>query len=181
MEKSSAQTRFEGRYLVLKERDGWEFVARHHPVAAIIAWTPSDKLVLVEQYRKPIERATIEIPAGLIGDVPETAHESVKEAANRELEEETGWRAGSMQEGITVPTSAGMSSEWVQFFFATDLVKVGRGGGDESEDITVHEIHKDEIDAWLSSKYQQGYALDPKIYTALYWSLSEAKSPTYLK
>jgi ADP-ribose pyrophosphatase len=172
MVKSSAQTRFEGRYLLLKERDGWEFVARHHPVAAIIAWTPSNELVLVEQYRKPIEKPTIEIPAGLIGDVEETAHETMSAAANRELEEETGWRAGHMEEGMMVPTSAGMSSEWVQFFWARDLVKVGLGGGDASENITVHEIHKDQIDAWLMDKYQQGYAIDPKIYAALYWSVT---------
>ncbi len=170
MTKSSVQALYHGRYLILEERDGWEYVARHHPVAAIIAWTPDDQMVLVEQYRKPIERHTIEIPAGLIGDQADSADESMLEAAGRELEEETGWRANALQPGMAVPTSAGMSSEWVQFFWASGLTKVGPGGGDASEDITVHEVPRSEINAWLLEKYAQGYAIDPKIYAALYWS-----------
>ncbi len=170
MAKSSARTLYEGRYLRLEERDDWEFVARHHPVAAIIAWTPADELLLVEQYRKPIAQKTIEIPAGLIGDASGTETESLLDAAGRELEEETGWRAGRLTEGIAVPTSAGLSSEWVRFVWAKDLVQVGPGGGDASEDITVHAVAKADIDDWLAIKYQDGYAIDPKIYAALYWS-----------
>lgn len=173
MPKSSAKTLYEGRYLVLNERDDWEFVARHHPVAAIIAWTPNNELVLVEQYRKPIERRTIEIPAGLIGDIEGTEHESMLEAAGRELEEETGWRAQSLKEGIQVPTSAGLSSEYVIFVWAEDLAKVGPGGGDATEDIIVHEIPRTNIDDWLNEKYREGYAIDPKIFAALYWSQSK--------
>lgn len=175
MPKSSVQTLYQGRYLVLKERDDWEFVARHHPVAAIIAWTPSDELVLVEQYRKPIERPTIEIPAGLIGDVEGTEEESMLEAAGRELEEETGWRAGQLSQGMDVPTSAGLSSEYVTFVWADELTKVGPGGGDATEEIIVHEVAKDHIDQWLNEKYQQGYAIDPKIFAALYWSQSRKR------
>lgn len=170
MAKSSVRTLYQGRYLLLQERDDWEFVARHHPVAAIIAWTPANELLLVEQYRKPIAKKTIEIPAGLIGDVAGTEAESMLEAAGRELEEETGWRAGRLFEGISVPTSAGLSSEWVKFVWATELVQVGLGGGDASEDIIVHAVAKDQIDDWLAVKYRDGYAIDPKIYAALYWS-----------
>ena len=173
MPKSSAKTLYAGRYLVLNERDDWEFVARHHPVAAIIAWTPSDELLLVEQFRKPIEKKTIEIPAGLIGDVVGTEQESMLDAAGRELEEETGWRATTLREGMTVPTSAGLSSEYVIFVWAKDLVQVGPGGGDASEDITVHQVARTNIDAWLDDRYRQGYAIDPKIYAALYWSKTQ--------
>lgn len=175
MPESSVKTLYEGRYLVLKERDDWEFVARHHPVAAIIAWTPDDALVLVEQYRKPIARSTIEIPAGLIGDVDGAEHESMLAAAGRELEEETGWRAGQLREGIQVPTSAGLSSEYVVFVWASALVKVGPGGGDATEDIIVHEVPRATIDEWLAARYQEGYAIDPKIYAALYWSKTSPK------
>ena len=173
MPKSSVKTLYTGRYLVLNERDDWEFVARHHPVAAIIAWTPNDELLLVEQYRKPIEQTTIEIPAGLIGDVVGTEQESMLDAAGRELEEETGWRATTLQQGMTVPTSAGLSSEYVIFVWAKDLVQVGPGGGDASEDITVHQVARTNIDAWLDDRYRQGYAIDPKIYAALYWSQAQ--------
>jgi len=176
MPKSSAKTLYTGRYLVLNERDDWEFVARHHPVAAIIAWTPNDELLLVEQYRKPIEKTTIEIPAGLIGDVDGSEQESMLDAAGRELEEETGGRAGSLKQGMSVPTSAGLSSEYVIFVWAEALVQVGPGGGDASEDITVHQIPRAEIDVWLENRYHQGYAIDPKIYAALYWSQHPPRS-----
>lgn len=166
------ETLYAGRYLQLQCRDDWEFVSRHHPVVAMIAWTDQDELVLVEQHRKPINQRTIEIPAGLVGDHAGTDQESLETAARRELEEETGYRAGRMTELMRVPTSAGMTNEEVVFFLAQDLQKVSAGGGDDSEDITVHVIARDRIDDWLAAQYQAGWAIDPKIYAALYWSLS---------
>ena len=165
------ETLYAGRYLHLHCRDDWEFVARHHPVVAMIAWTDADELVLVEQYRKPIQQRTIEIPAGLVGDHADSADEALAVAAARELEEETGYRAAHMTELMRVPTSAGMSNEEVVFFLAHGLQKVSAGGGDETEDIIVHVVPKADIDAWLTAQYEAGLAIDPKIYTALYWSL----------
>ncbi|MDR9453836.1 MAG: hypothetical protein RI542_07880, partial [Wenzhouxiangella sp.] len=57
--------------------------------------------------------------------------------------------------------------------WAKDLVQVGPGGGDASEDITVHQVARTNIDAWLDDRYRQGYAIDPKIYAALYWSQAQ--------
>lgn len=168
----AVETLYTGRYLQLHCRDDWEFVARHHPVVAMIAWTDQDELVLVEQYRKPIQQRTIEIPAGLVGDQADSTDEALAVAAARELEEETGYRAAQMTELMRVPTSAGMSNEEVVFFMAQGLQKVSAGGGDDTEDITVHVIPKGDIDAWLKAQYEAGLAIDPKIYTALYWSLS---------
>lgn len=166
-----SQSLYEGRYLMLRERNGWEFVQRHHPVVAMVAWTESRELVLVEQYRHPIAQRTIEIPAGLVGDQADQGAESLIDAARRELEEETGFRAGRLREWIRLPTSAGLSNEEVVFMLAEDLHKVGPGGGDATEDILVHCIAEDRIDAWLADQYQAGFAIDPKIYAALYWSL----------
>ena len=168
---------FSGRYLTLRERHGWEFIERHHGVVVLIAWTPERELLLVEQYRIPIQRRTIELPAGLVGDREHDSEESPLAAAARELVEETGWRAGSLCEIMCCPTSAGLSSEQVRFVRAEDLEPAGPGGGDDSEDILVHRIPAAAIDGWLLDRYRAGLAIDPKIFTALYWSASQGEPP----
>ncbi len=164
------RTLYQGEYLSLQSRNGWEFVARRHRVAAMIAWTPDDEILLVEQFRVPLGQRVIELPAGLVGDEPGNDTETVLDAASRELEEETGWRAGRLTSIMTCPTSAGMSDESVEFFLAEDLVRVGEGGGDSGEDIVVHQISRSQIDTWLVARLDEGLALDPKIFAALYWS-----------
>ena len=74
-----------GRFLSLKKRNGWEFVERTNAreIVAVIAVTPEKELVLVEQYRPPVESRVIELPAGLVGDVE--GDDSVEEAGGREL------------------------------------------------------------------------------------------------
>ncbi len=159
-----------GRYIALGSRNGWEYVLRRHRVVVIIAWTPDEELLLVEQHRVPVDRRTIELPAGLVGDEVGQEEESLIEAAGRELEEETGWRAGALRALMRCPTSAGLTDEEVTFISADDLVRTGDGGGDDSEDIIVHRIGREHIDAWLADCHHAGLAIDPKIYTGLYWS-----------
>ncbi|SRR6056297_972482 len=163
-------THYKGRYLSLVERDGWEFAARPVPVVAVlVAWLDEARLLLVEQYRTPVGSRVIELPAGLVGDSPGNGDESVAEAGHRELIEETGYRAGSIREIMRCPTSAGMTNETAVFLAATELERVGSGGGDDSEDITVHAIDQHRLDAWLRQQYAAGKAIDPKVYTALSW------------
>jgi len=162
---------YAGRYLRLVERGGWELVSRRHRVAVLVAITPDDALLLVEQFRMPIERRTIELPAGLVGDETGREDEALLEAARRELEEETGWRAGQVAEIMPCPTSAGLTDEVAVFVRATELERVSDGGGDGSEDIRVHVVAREGIDDWLARQHEAGFAIDPKIYTALYWSL----------
>ena len=161
---------YRGRYLKLVERNGWEFATRHNPaVAVIIGWTDAEELVLVEQYREPVQTSVIELPAGLVGDLAEQVDETVMQAAERELLEETGYRANTFSEIIRCPTSAGMTDETVVFIEARGLERVGPGGGDASESISVHRVALDDIDAWLADAYRSGKAIDPKIFTALHW------------
>ena len=161
---------YSGRYLKLVERNGWEFATRHNPlVVVLVAWTDDDELVLVEQYREPISGAMIELPAGLVGDISGQQNESVVRAGERELLEETGFRARSMREIMRCPTSAGMSDETAVFLAAEGIERVGPGGGDASEAITVHIIARDHIDAWLEQCYLAGKAVDSKIYSVLHW------------
>ncbi len=173
-----ARILYSGRYIALGSRNGWEYVLRRHRVVVIVAWTPDNELLLVEQHRVPIDRPTIELPAGLVGDEAGMERESLLEAAGRELEEETGWRAGALQALMHCPTSAGLTDEEVTFISARELVRTGSGGGDDSEDITVHRVARDNIDTWLGERYRAGLAIDPKIYTALYWSMSGCQPPT---
>lgn len=162
-------THYKGRYLSLVERRGWEFAARPNPVVAVLVAWPAGRLLLVEQYREPVEQRVIELPAGLVGDREAHVDESVFEAAHRELVEETGYRAARLDEIVRCPTSAGMTNETAVFLAASGLERVGEGGGDASEDIIVHAIAGDDLDGWLRARYAEGRAIDPKVYTAMSW------------
>ncbi|MFT4257123.1 MAG: NUDIX hydrolase [Pseudoxanthomonas sp.] len=169
--KLPPQTVHEGKYLRMQVRGTWEYVERTHPggmAAIIIAVTPEDKVVFVEQFRVPLQAPTIEMPAGLVGDVHDG--ESIELSAIRELEEETGWTAERAEVLLVGPTSSGMSNERIAFVRATGLRKVGEGGGapDEGEDITVHEIPRGEAAAWLTRKLAEGYELDAKLWAGLW-------------
>src|SRR5690625_1543371 len=131
-------------------------VLRRHPVVALMAWTPGDEMLLVEQYRIPVGKRTIELPAGLAGDSAEHSQESLLDAAGRELEEETGWRAGRLEFVMACPSSAGLSDETISFVAAHDLVRTGPGGGDASEDIRVHAVAQADIDDWLAGRPRTG-------------------------
>lgn len=159
-----------GRYLELVAENGWEYVRRHASsgVVVIVATTDDKKLVLVEQARVAVHRRTIELPAGLVGDVLDSATESLEKAAERELEEETGFRATRWQLLVEGPSSVGISSEVVTFFRATGLTRVGPGGGDHTEDITVHVVPLRDVPAFLSEKVAAGLFVDPKVFAALY-------------
>ena len=167
MEQSD--TLFNGQYLRVRIQDAWEYAERTNASAAVIivAVTPEDKIVFVEQYRIPVQARSIEMPAGLVGDLGEP--ESVETAALRELLEETGWQAGRVEHVMTGPSSSGMSNELVAFVRAHDLVRVHAGGGDETEDITVHEVPRHEAPRWLDERRREGFSIDPKLYAGLYF------------
>lgn len=159
-----------GRYLNYHYRNGWEYVERNNCEGAvvIVPYTPEGKIILIEQYRVPLSGPVIEFPAGLVND-RHGVQEGWEEAACRELEEETGFRAQSLKFLTKGPVSPGMSNEIIAFYLAQEITKVGPGGGDGSERIRVHEVPLIEIETWLEKKSQGGYSLDPKIYTGLFF------------
>ncbi|MDH3590240.1 MAG: NUDIX hydrolase [Planctomycetota bacterium] len=159
----------EGKYLRLVRRKNWEFVERHNltGIVAVVGTTRKQELVLVEQYREPVQARVIELPAGLAGDTG--GAESFETAARRELEEETGYTATRLTELGAFPASPGAISEVVTFFRAKSLKKVGAGGGDASEDIVVHLVPVDEVDRWLKRKAKAGHLIDQKVWAGLYF------------
>lgn len=160
---------YEGKYQRMVVRGSWEYSERTHAgglAAIIIAVTPADEVLFVEQFRVPLQARTIEMPAGLVGDID--AGESIEASAIRELEEETGWTATQAEVLMIGPTSSGASSEKIAFVRATGLRKVGEGGGDASEDITVHAIPRQRAAAWLVQKIGEGYELDAKLWAGLW-------------
>lgn len=167
---SAPLQRYRGAYLGLAERDGWEYATRTNAraVAVLIPVTDDDRVVLVEQHRIPVQARVLELPAGLVGD-GDDAEERIAEAAQRELLEETGYRAGRLRRLLDCPSTAGLSDEMITFFLAEELTREGPGGGDASEDIEVHEVPLGSVDSWLAERLAAGVMLDPKIYAALYW------------
>ncbi len=165
--ENPARILHEGEFLRLLRRRHWEYVERTnaHGVAVIVAVTDADELLLVEQYRLPVQQPVIELPAGLVGDIGE--EETLLEAAQRELEEETGYRAARMSELASGPTTAGLSNEITTFCRADGLKRVGPGGGDDSETITVYPVPLAGLRDWLSTQSLRA-AIDPKLYAGLW-------------
>ncbi len=164
------ETLFQTQWLGLYRIGHWDFVRRPHSdsCVAILAITPRDEIILVEQFRIPMQRSVMELPAGLVGDEAEYADESLAETARRELLEETGYSAATMLPLIASPTSAGMASEFMHLFHAKNLVRENDGGGLPEEQITVHHVPLGGIRAWAEEQKAAGKLVDFKIFAALW-------------
>ena len=167
----NVKVHYRGRFLGLQEREGWEYAFRTNAsgVVVLVPVTDTGELVLVEQHRTPVSGRVIELPAGLAGDTG-NRDENLETAAQRELIEETGYRAGFLDELLTCPSTPGMSDEIVTIFFAGGLERVGPGGGDGNEDITVHHVPLESATQWLETRMAEGIMVDPKIYAGLFWA-----------
>jgi ADP-ribose pyrophosphatase len=163
----------EGRHLRLVRHGHWEYAERTKASAAVVlvAVTADGKLLLTEQFRIPVGHRVIELPAGLVGDVAGEEQEALSTAAQRELIEETGYRAQRLTQLTMGPPSAGLATELVAFFHCTELTRIGAGGGVEHEQIEVHEIRLDDVAEWLEALARQNVLIDPKIYAGLYFAL----------
>ncbi len=162
-----------GRYLEYRETDkGWEYVVRPNAkgCVAILAITDDRRVVLTEQYRPPVAKNVIELPAGLAGDIPLQEDEPLETAARRELKEETGYEAKSWVRLTEGPSSAGLTTETNTIFQATELTKMTEGGGTASEDIRVHLVDLGDIPTWCADRQAEGKMVDFKIFAALYLS-----------
>jgi len=168
---SNTEIKWQGKFLRVIKQGRWEYADRvgSTGAVAIVAITADRKLVLTEQYRIPVGCRVIELPAGLAGDIPNEELEDMATAARRELEEETGYDAKEMKLLTSGPPSAGLASEIVTFFKATELRRVHAGGGLEHEQIVVHEVAIDQLESWLRARSAEGILVDPKVFAGMYF------------
>ena len=159
---------WQGKYIAAKTRGRWEYVGRTRNIrAAVILPLIEEDVILVEQYRVPLGRKCIELPAGLIGDEEGRAGEDDLAAAGRELEEETGYRAAKLEDIGQFFSSPGMVSESFTLVRATGLERVGEGGGTASEDIAVHRIPRAGLKEFLDRKRAEGCGVDVRLLLLL--------------
>ncbi len=165
----TVETLYKGKFLELKREGRWEYVSRINArgAAHIVARTPNDEWLLVEQFRVPVNARTLELPAGIIGD--EAAHrgETVEASALRELLEETGYQGGSARILHAGPTAPGLTSEMLYFVEVRELKKIHAGGGVDGENITVHRVPFMGLEEWLRHQSGQGLLVDQRIYAAM--------------
>ena len=160
---------WQGKYITAKTRGRWEYVGRPRNIraAVILAVDEDDHVLLVEQYRVPLGRPCIELPAGLIGDEADFEGEDPLDAAGRELVEETGYRADVLEDLGTFWSSPGMVSESFTLVRASQLAKVGEGGGVGGENITVHRVALSDIAAFTAAKRADGCGIDVRVLLLL--------------
>jgi ADP-ribose pyrophosphatase len=160
---------FEGKHLLVLERDNWQFVERTKGQSAVVilAVTDDDRILFVEQFRRPVNARVIDFPAGLVGD--EDDHDDPAETAKKELLEETGYACMRVERLTSGPTSPGITSETVAFYAASGLEQRGSGGGVGGEEITVHRIQRNAVVDWLKRKNGEGVLIDVKVWGGLWW------------
>lgn len=163
------KTTCEGKRVIVVEDDGWEYVERKKgkSAVAVIARTDEGRVVLTEQFRRPVRASVIDYPAGLVGD--EEGSDDPAVTAKKELEEETGYTCESVELLAHGPSSPGITSETVRFYRARGVRRKGEGGGVGGEDITVHTVAVADLREWLDRQAADGKLIDLKIWGGLYF------------
>ena len=163
------EVRWTGKFITARTRGKWEYVTRARGIraAVIVAIDDDDHILLVEQYRVPLQKNCLELPAGLIGDEGGSEGELALDAAARELEEETGYRAERIESLGEFYSSPGMLSESFTLVRAYGLTKVGPGGGVEGENITVHRVARAHLPQFVEMARARGLGIDVRLLMLL--------------
>ena len=169
MSEDAEQIVWAGKFVTAKVKGKWEYVSRSRGIkaAVILAIDDADHVLLVEQFRVPIGKACLELPAGLIGDDDSTPDEDAATAAVRELEEETGYTAARMELVGEFYSSPGMVSESFTLLRAHGLSQIGPGGGTDGEDITVHRVALPALPQFIETARARGLGIDVRLLMLL--------------
>lgn len=135
----------------------WDFI-KHNGAAAVVPVDEQGRIIMVKQYRNALDRYTIEIPAGGL----KTPAEPTIEAAERELQEETGYRAEKLELLLTIRTTVAFCNEKIDIYLATGL-KPGRQNLDEDEYVQYQAYTLEE----LTQKIYAGEIQDSKTVAAV--------------
>lgn len=166
MSEDKIETVWSGKYIEARRKGRWEFVGRANNIhAAVILAIDDGHVLLVEQHRVPLGSPCLELPAGLVGD--KEAGETVEQSAARELEEETGYRPTRIEIVGRFASSPGMVSETFTLVKAHGLTKVGEGGGEANEGITVHRVPMQDVPEFVATKRAEGMFIDVKLLLVL--------------
>jgi ADP-ribose pyrophosphatase len=151
-----------GKFVRAIRRGKWEYASRANNISAVVILAQHDgKVILIDQPRVPPDCRCIELPAGLVGDTDPDA--TVEDTAIKELEEETGFTAERVERLGEFYASPGILSEGFTLVRAHGVRKIGRGGGDENEDINVHLVPRPEIANFIEQKRAEGFGVDVKL------------------
>lgn len=156
------ETMWAGKYITAFKRGRWEYVSRTGSTNAVVILAEHDgRIILIEQYRVPVGGRCLELPAGLVGD--EDKHATLEGTAVKELEEETGFTADRIEHLGCFHSSPGMVAESFTLVRAHGVRRVGEGGGNEEEDITVHLVAREDIPSFIEQRQEAGTAIDVKL------------------
>jgi ADP-ribose pyrophosphatase len=162
------QTVWQGKYISALKRGRWEFVSRTGSTNAVVILAEYEgKIILIEQYRVPVGRRCLELPAGLVGDEDKNA--TIEGTAVKELEEETGFTADRIDRLGEFHSSPGMVAESFTLVRAHGIRKVGEGGGTENEEIAVHLVPRADIPEFIEQRRAAGCAVDVKLLLFMGW------------
>ena len=169
MSEDAEQIVWAGKFVTAKVKGKWEYVSRSRGIkaAVILAIDEADHVLLVEQFRVPLGKPCLELPAGLIGDDDSTPDEDAATAAVRELEEETGYTAARMELLGEFYSSPGMVSESFTLLRAHGLSQIGPGGGTDGEDITVHRVALSALPQFIETARARGLGIDVRLLMLL--------------
>ena len=155
-----------GKYVRVLKRDKWEYASRANDINAVVILAEYEgKVILIDQPRVAPDCRCIELPAGLVGDTDPNA--TPESTAIKELEEETGFTAKRVERLGEFLASPGMLAESFTLVRAHGVRKIGEGGGDENEDITVHLVPRAEIPNFIEQKRAEGLGMDAKLLLLL--------------
>ena len=115
------------------KEEKWDFVSHRMGAACVLAVRPDGKILMVRQYRNALDRFTLEVPAGK----RDSLNEDTSICAARELEEETGYRAGKLEKLLELKSTVAFCDEFIDVYLATELEKIGEQHLDEAEDIDI--------------------------------------------
>ena len=136
--------------VILPDQKEAKRVVVHHPGGVnLIALDEENRLLLVEQYRYPVGKTTLETPAGKIEPGEETII-----TARRELEEETGYTCDCLERVGRFATSPGFCNEYIENFFAKYIQKLDhKVAGDDDEFLNLYRVTKEEAIQYIESGF----------------------------